>query len=146
MSELAKFFAGAKEEFGMDRTHDDFEQITAIPTDFYNSCWHNNASPSISTKERSLEDDSMEVTVWIDPKDPEKREVNSGKQFILVVSCVNCQYVYSSDSWQEILDKAPRALLLMEDIDRYAKVHGHSEYDKAFEVCKAEAIRFGFEV
>lgn len=146
MSELIKFFEGAKREFDMDRNHEDFEQITSIPAKFYNSCWHNNTSPSVSSKERCLEDDSMEVTIWIDPKDQWKREVNSGKQFSLVVSCVNCQYIFLSDSWQEIIDMAPKAMLLMEDIDRYAKVYGHSEYDMAFEVCKAEAIRFGFEV
>ena len=144
MSELRRFFEGAKKEFGMDRNHEDFEEITSIPVEFHNSCWHNNTSPSVSTKERSLEDDIMEVTVWIDPKDPEKREINSGKQFILVVSCVNCQYVFMSDSWQEIISMAPKALLLMEDIDKYAKVYGHSEYDKAFEVCKEEALRLGF--
>lgn len=130
----------------MERDHEDFEQITAIPTNFHNSCWHNNASPSINTKSRNLEDDSVDVTIWIDAKNPEKREVNSGKQFILVVSCVNCQYVFMSDSWQEVLAMAPKSLLLMEDIYKYAKTYGHSEYDKAFEVCEAEAIRFGFEV
>ena len=143
---LNDFFAGAKKEFGMERDHEDFEQITTLPYGFKNSCWKNAASPSLSylEEERSLADDTLEVHIWIDAKNEDLRECNEGGQFVLEIVSVSDRYFYVSDSWKEICDMAPKALILADDIHSNAKFNKRDNYDLAFGELQEKAQKEGF--
>jgi len=143
MTELENFFVGIECEFGFHRWKDDeygsydkndFDKVTSIPTGFTNSCWHNDACPSLSTDWNELKDGNIESRIWIESADEMKREVNWGTQFSLDVDCDGIMYSYHSDDWQDILDHAPKAIELQKLIVEYGSSEGFDKYaDKAKE-------------
>lgn len=148
MSRLSDFFAEARKEFGIGREHEDFKQITSLPCNFKSSCWHNNVSPSLSycsSRDMNLAMDELSINIWIDPKDKDFRECDAGGQFILEIVSYTYRYSFVSDNWQDILDKAPKAIELVESIDNYARESKAKDYDSAFQAMSRIAIEKGFE-
>ena len=141
MTELERFFTGIEHEFGFYKHGDDeqgcynkndFGKVTSIPVGFTNSCWHNDACPSLSTEGDELEDGDIEARIWIESADEMKRELNWGAQFSLRVEYCEIMYIYDSDDWQDIVDHAPMAIELQKLIAKHGSSDGFDKYaDKA---------------
>ena len=143
MTELENFFVGIEREFGFKKHEDDehgcydkndFDKVTSIPVGFADSCWHNDACPSLASEYNELEDDNIQSKIWIESADEMKREVNWGTQFSLNVEYCDIMYTYDSDDWQDIVDHAPKAIELQKLIVEYGSSDGFDKYaDKAKE-------------
>ena len=142
MSELATFRNNAKKIF--DFTMEDLEQVTTIPAGFYDSCWHNDASPRLTSKTLELDDDMITVDIWVAEKDPAMRECDCGKQFEIIIDFGGMMYGYPSDSWEDICKHAPMAIDLLMNVHKEAVNDGATEYTKYFDVFKDKAEKYGF--
>ena len=149
MTELEKFLAEAKAEFGLEASHEDFEQIRSLPEGFRSSCWHNNACPSISAVPFDIgpRDCSISCDIWIDAKDPDMRECGSAHQFNIVIGSDDGeQFAYGSDSWEDILVHALQAYELLRAMYEVAMRQASMDITKVFEKFQGMAREHGFTV
>lgn len=138
MTELERFFADIKHEFGCYK-EGDFDKVTSIPAGFTSSCWHNDACPSLSTTWNELEDDNIVSRIWVETADEMEREVNWGTQFSLSVEYCDIMYTYDSDDWQDIVDHAPKAI----ELQKLIMEHGSSDgFDKYAEKAKEYGFKY----
>ncbi|MGX1323269.1 hypothetical protein AB7M17_006722 [Bradyrhizobium sp. USDA 377] len=73
--------------------------MPAIPADFVDTSWHNNACPSFTS-------DEAELTVWIDYLDVSQREHGSGHRFTIEPQRNGVEITgdwFSGDDWTEAL-------------------------------------------
>lgn len=73
--------------------------LPAIPADFVDTSWHNNACPSFTS-------DEAELTVWIDYSDVSMREHGAGHRFQLEPQRDGVEIAgdgFSSDDWSAVL-------------------------------------------
>lgn len=126
---LEKFFLECKREFGIKRNSAELAQINKLPAGYTSSCWHNHACPSISAEPLKLSDGtSVCLNIWIDYFDPMMREVDSGHQFAISITCGDNFIEFHSDTWNDILAKAPLALELRKQICNASKKADDIEY------------------
>ena len=149
MTELEKFFTETESEFGLDASHEDFEQIHSLPEGFRSSCWHNNACPSISAVPFDIgpRDYSISCDIWIDAKDPDMRECGSAHQFNIVIGSDDGeQFAYGSDSWEDILAHALQAYELLRAMYEAAMGQESMDITKVFKKFHSVAREHGFTV
>ena len=147
MTELERFLADAKAEFGLEASHEDFEQIRSLPEGFRSSCWHNNACPSLSAVPFDIgpRGYSISCDTWIDAKEEEMRECGSGHQFSIVIgSDDGGQFAYGSDSWEDILVHASQAYELLRAMYEEAVRRGDTDALRVFVAYKYKAEALGF--
>jgi len=149
MTELERFLADAKAEFGLEASHEDFEQIRSLPEGFRSSCWHNNACPSISAVPFDIgpRDYSISCDIWIDAKDQDLRECGCDHQFSIVISSDDGgQFAYDSDSWEDILAHASKAHELLRAMYEETVRRGDTDAQGVLEAYKDRAKKYGFVV
>ncbi len=149
MTELERFFAEAKAEFGLEASHEDLEQIHCLPEGFRSSCWHNNACPSLSAVQFDIgpREYTISCDIWIDAKEPDLRECGSAHQFNIVIgSDEGEQFTYGSDSWTDILTHAALAYKLQRAMYKETVSQRDTEARKVFDAYQDKAEEYGFVV
>jgi hypothetical protein len=73
----------------------DAASLPAIPADFVDTSWHNDACPSFTNE-------ALNLRVWVDFADPADREFDDARRFGLCWNDDNYELVLTDD-WSEIL-------------------------------------------
>lgn len=129
---LEKFFLECKQEFGIKQDSAELAQIDRLPAGYTSSCWHNNACPSISAEPLKLPDGTLVcLNIWIDYLDPMMREFDTGYQFAISIACGDDLIEFHSNTWDDILAKAPLALELRKQVCDASKRDDDIEYSIA---------------
>ena len=81
----------------------DYDDELWIPDGFKDESWHNDVCPHVEKEIEDFNGAHIQILIWQDYKDPEKREYSCASRYMLVIN-VNGDdvFIYSTDNFDEL--------------------------------------------